>query len=69
VQSRPREIRIYESENGKRPFSDWMDELEGQRVYGIILNRIDRVEKGNLGDCDGVGEGVSELRIDFGPGY
>jgi len=46
-----------------------MDTLEGQKIYGIILNRIDRVEKGNLGDCHGVGGGVSELRIDFGSGY
>jgi putative addiction module killer protein len=31
--------------------------------------RLDRVSMGNLGDCHGVGEGVQELRIDYGPGY
>jgi len=63
------EIRIFETKDGKIPFGEWMDELEGSKVYAIILNRLDRVENGNLGDCHPVGEGVSELRIDFGPGY
>lgn len=65
----PREIRIYETKRGKIPFGEWVDKLEGSKVYAIILNRLDRVENGNLGDCHPVGEGVSELRIDFGPGY
>jgi putative addiction module killer protein len=64
-----REIRIYETKDGRIPFGEWMDELAGSKVYAIILNRLDRVEKGNLGDCHPLGEGVSELRIDFGPGY
>ena len=31
--------------------------------------RLNRIRLGNFGDCTGVGEGVEELRIDFGPGY
>lgn len=71
MESKPREILIYETEGGKSPFSDWMDELQGRqkKAYGIIMQRIDRVEEGNLGDCEPVGHGVSELRIDYGPGY
>ena len=69
MESRPREIRIYETDKGETPFTDWMDTLKGQPVHGVIFNRIDRVESGNLGDCKTVGEGVSELRIDVGPGY
>lgn len=34
-----------------------------------VQARIDRVEDGNFGDCEPVGEGVSEMRIHFGPGY
>ncbi len=46
-----------------------MDTLEGRDIHGIVMTRLDRVEKGNLGDCHSVGKGVSELRIDVGPGY
>jgi putative addiction module killer protein len=69
VEARPREILIYELEDGSKPFSDWMDGLVGDDIYGIILNRLDRVEDGNLGDCGPVGSGVSEFVIDVGPGY
>lgn len=71
MEARPREILIYESDDGKVLFGDWMDELQEtqKRAYGIIIQRIDRVEEGNFGDCEPVGEGVSELRIDYGPGY
>jgi putative addiction module killer protein len=46
-----------------------MATLQGDEIYGIILGRIERVEDGNLGDCEPVGDGVFELKIDFGPGY
>ena len=47
-----------------------MDTIEDNpKLYAIIMNRLERVERGLLGDCKAVGEGVSELRIDFGSGY
>jgi len=69
VEARPREIRVYQTEEGREPFWEWLDGIADQEARGIVLNRIDRVERGNLGDCQAVGEGVFELRIDFGPGY
>jgi putative addiction module killer protein len=64
----PREILICHTNDGGEPFSEWLDALP-PKVRGIVRNRIDRLEEGNLGDTRRVGEGVSELRIDFGPGY
>lgn len=50
-------------------FSDWFDSLKDKRAKARIQVRIDRVEVGNFGDVAPVGEGVSELRIFYGPGY
>jgi putative addiction module killer protein len=50
-------------------FSNWLRALRDQRGKAKILVRIDRLAKGNPGDVEPVGEGVSELRIDYGPGY
>jgi putative addiction module killer protein len=69
VAARPREIRIFETEAGRRPFADWIETLDEEEIYGVVLGRIERVEDGNFGDCKSVGEGVFELRIDCGPGY
>ena len=69
MEARPREIRIFETESGRQPFIEWIETLAGQEIYGIILGRIDRVEDGNFGDCKWEGNGVFELRIDYGPGY
>lgn len=50
-------------------FIDWMERLRDQRARGRIARRIDRLRQGNPGDVKPVGEGLSELRIDYGPGY
>ena len=68
MQVTPKEILIYENEDGRAPFSEWM-ERQSKQVYGTVMTRLERVEMGNLGDHRSVGEGVLELRIDVGPGY
>lgn len=65
----PREIRIYEAKDGKAPFSEWLNQLKDVDGRGAIQARLVRIRLGNLGDSKPVGEGVSELRIDLGPGY
>jgi putative addiction module killer protein len=50
-------------------FDDWFGDLKDRRASARIQMRIDRAEDGNFGDSKPVGEGVSEMRIDYGPGY
>lgn len=50
-------------------FSSWFSTLRDIRAKAKILQRIDRLELGNPGDVAPVGEGVSEMRIHYGPGY
>ncbi len=50
-------------------FSKWLDTLNDIRARARILVRIERLAAGNPGDVKPVGGGVSELRIDYGPGY
>ena len=50
-------------------FADWLTSLRDSRARARIVERIRRASLGNLGDAKSVGEGVSELRVDYGPGY
>lgn len=50
-------------------FSKWIRELSDRRARARIQIRIDRLQLGLAGDAKPVGEGVSELRINYGPGY
>jgi putative addiction module killer protein len=50
-------------------FSSWFSRLKDRRAWACIQVRIDRAEDGNFGDHKSVGNGVSEMRIDYGPGY
>jgi putative addiction module killer protein len=50
-------------------FEDWLDGLRDRVAQKRIVMRIARIETGLLGDWKPVGDGVSELRIDYGPGY
>jgi len=69
VEVRPRKLRRYQDENREHPFDAWITGLKDKKGRGIIRNRLDRLEAGNMGDCDPVGEGVFEFKINFGPGY
>lgn len=50
-------------------FSIWLKNLRDIRARAKIISRIDRLELGNPGDVAPVGDGVSEMRIHYGPGY
>lgn len=50
-------------------FSDWLGALRDLRAKARILVRINRLALGNPGQVNSVGEGVSEMKIDYGPGY
>jgi len=55
-------------ENGRSPFAEWFDGLDAA-VAARIHSHLRRMTQGNFGDSKPVGGGVSELRIDAGPGY
>lgn len=65
----PKELRIYKTAAGQKPFDDWQDGLRDRVLVARIASRLNRVATGNLGDAKSVGDGVSELRLAFGPGY
>lgn len=50
-------------------FEKWLRRLRDLRAAAIIARRIDRLGEGYLGDVKPVGDGVSELRVNYGPGY
>jgi len=69
MEVQPRDIRRYITSDGRVPFAEWFDALRDSRAKVRIEARLVRVGLGNLGDYRSVGEGVCELRIDYGPGY
>ena len=63
------EVLRYQARNSRQPFTEWFLSFKDKNVQTSILDRIDRLKVGNFGDYKRVGNGVSELRIHFGPGY
>lgn len=63
------EIVRFQAADGTEPVSEWLRRLKDKRAEARVRIRIQRVAAGNLGDCEPVGDGVSELREHFGPGY
>jgi putative addiction module killer protein len=61
-------VREYVDESGRIPFRDWLSQLDTV-TRARVQARVLRFEMGNLGDHKEVGDGVSEARLDFGPGY
>jgi putative addiction module killer protein len=60
----------YTTSTGKEPFTAWVDGLDAKERT-IVFARLARIRLGNFGDCKAIkeGEGILELRIDYGPGY
>lgn len=63
------EIRHYLDGRGRDLYQEWVDDLRDQKARIAIVRRVLRVESGNFGDHKFLRDGVSELRIDTGPGY
>lgn len=63
------ELRHYVSPAGEDLFARWLDHLRDRQAQTRVAVRLIRLENGNLGDCKPVGDGVWELRVDWGPGY
>ncbi len=63
-----RELRYYCAQDGKSPFEDWFSGLNAAAAAKIVV-ALARLEQGILSKAKGVGEGVFEYRIDWGPGY
>jgi putative addiction module killer protein len=62
------EVVTYVDARGRTPFRKWLDELDGA-TQARVLASLTRIEEGNLSSTKSVGAGVSELRLQFGPGY
>jgi putative addiction module killer protein len=63
------EIKRYRSAAGIEPVTEWLANLPYRQARARIMARLERLEAGNLGDARFLRDGVSELRIDWGPGY
>jgi len=62
------QILEYVDANGDSPFGDWFDDLDPIAAAKVTVG-LGRIEQGNLSGVKGVGKGVLEYRIEFGPGY
>jgi len=62
------EIRRYVNSSGKDVVGEWLADLEPNARAKVAI-RIDRLAVGNFGDCKPLRKGVSDLRVDWGPGY
>ena len=64
-----KELRIYKTDRGKEPFSEWLNGLKDVSARARIRARLDRLVVGNYGDCKSINKDIKELRMTFGPGY
>src|SRR5712692_8701048 len=62
------ELRGYIDENGSKRFAEWLEGLDATAAAKVTI-ALARLEQGNFSKVEGVGSGVFEYKIDFGPGY
>ena len=69
MEHRPKEIREYETRDGRAPLQEWLFTLRDPQAESAISSRLKRLAFGHFGDSRFIGDGVFELRIHSGPGY
>jgi putative addiction module killer protein len=62
-------VNEYTDEQGKSPYADWLGDLRDAKAKAKVIMQVDRMELGLFGDSQPIGDGLSELRIHYGPGY
>ena len=62
-------IYEYTDKQGKSTYAEWLGSLRDVRAKDRIIMQVDRMKLGLFGDSEPIGEGLSELRINYGPGY
>ncbi len=65
----PYEVEVYQTEEDRSPFPEWIRNLRDSTARARIRTRLARLRLGNFGDTNSLGGGLHELRIDHGPGY
>lgn len=71
MEATPKDVLMFELADGTVPVSDWLDQMRASDVntYDRIIGFIDRLGAGNTSNLKSLGDGISELIMDFGPGY
>lgn len=69
MEATPRELLICQDERGREAFTEWLFNVLDPATRARVMVQLDRIEDGNFSNVEPVGEGVSELKMDFGPGY
>jgi putative addiction module killer protein len=62
------DVLLYQRKDGRSPFAEWFDALDPQAAAKVTI-AIERLRHGNFSNIKGVGGGVQEFRIHWGPGY
>lgn len=65
----PREVEVYQTPNGREPFTEWLESVRDLKTRRRIQARLNSLKIGNFGDFQSVGDGIFELRLHFGAGY
>ena len=63
------EVFRYQAASGQEPVTEWLQSLRDKQAQARVRIRLKRLEAGNFGDCEPVGDGVLELRVHLGAGY
>jgi putative addiction module killer protein len=64
-----KQIEIYSTLQGEKPFISWLESLKNKQIKYRIRERLDRIALGNMGDYKSLQQGVCEFRYSFGSGY